>query len=133
MVSITVSAVSQSVRPLESGERSPPMILRSAISELDCLICASPRPGGGGGDWRFGEELLDGEQSGVAMSLVDARARGDVGEVRRLLDEGANIEARQGFANDTALTAAAWNGHRDVVDVVSNGTCSGNRRKKWSS
>jgi ankyrin repeat protein len=46
------------------------------------------------------------------------RGRGDVGEVRRLLDEeGADIEGRGGCGR-TALRLAASTGKRDVVECL---------------
>jgi ankyrin repeat protein len=53
----------------------------------------------------------------MSAALVDAAARGDVRRVRRLLDRGADIEAR-GSNGRTALTAAAYSGHREVVECL---------------
>jgi hypothetical protein len=50
-------------------------------------------------------------------ALVDAAGRGDVGEVRRLVDEGADLEARTEDGG-TALTRAADEGHREVVELL---------------
>jgi ankyrin repeat protein len=48
-------------------------------------------------------------------SFLVNHSLGDVGEVRRLLDEGVDIEGRHDGTALTALTVAAYRGHRDVV------------------
>jgi ankyrin repeat protein len=48
---------------------------------------------------------------------VAAVARGDLWEAMRLLDEGADIEARDSYGN-TALIVAAQGGHREVLECL---------------
>lgn len=49
--------------------------------------------------------------------LVDAAEKGEVDEVRRLLERGADIHSRDKF-RETALHYAAENGHLEVVKVL---------------
>jgi ankyrin repeat protein len=54
----------------------------------------------------------------TTAALVGAAGRGDVGEVRRLLDEGgADIEGWNGRGWTALIVAARW-GHRDVVEYL---------------
>lgn len=48
------------------------------------------------------------------MSLIDAAREGNLPEVQRLVNEGADIHAQ----DDRALIAAAWNGHLSVVEFL---------------
>jgi ankyrin repeat protein len=48
--------------------------------------------------------------------LVEAAARGDVAQVKALLDKGANINAK--LNGRTALMQAAWNQHIDVMRLL---------------
>src|ERR1700722_12757853 len=50
------------------------------------------------------------------VTLVDAARTGDVETVRRLLNEGCDIDAFQGHENP--LTISAWRGHAKVVQLL---------------
>eukprot|EP00968_Pinguiococcus_pyrenoidosus_P012483 scaffold1096_cov171-Pinguiococcus_pyrenoidosus.AAC.4 len=50
--------------------------------------------------------------------LHDAAERGDVGEVRRLVDEGVDKEARERRYGRTPLCSAARHGHLEVVQAL---------------
>ena len=53
----------------------------------------------------------------MPTGLVEAAARGDAGEVRALLDNGADVDER-GAEGRTAVTAAALGDHVDVARVL---------------
>jgi ankyrin repeat protein len=48
------------------------------------------------------------------MNLLDAVIEGDLDEVKELVEQGADIHAR----NDDALRCASENGHLDVVKFL---------------
>ena len=54
----------------------------------------------------------------VNESFIEACRAGDLGEARRLLDEGASIEARDGSDHQTAIVWAAGKGHLAVVKML---------------
>jgi ankyrin repeat protein len=56
--------------------------------------------------------------STFAGPLHDAAEKGDVAEVRRLLDEGADINAKEEQHGFTALVVAMDNGRSDVVKLL---------------
>jgi uncharacterized protein len=56
-------------------------------------------------------------QPSASTSLVDAAARGDLAQVRRLLDAGAPIEQRDGNGRTPVLAATAGN-HVEVVRAL---------------
>lgn len=64
--------------------------------------------------------------------LFQASARGHVNIVRALLDEGVSVEARDtGGCYESALEAAAFGNHRDVVELLlENGACV-EQDNKW--
>ena len=53
----------------------------------------------------------------MPTGLVEAAARGDVAEVRRLLDDGADVDERDAQGR-TAVTAAALGDHVEVARVL---------------
>ena len=60
--------------------------------------------------------------SATITDLHNAAARGDVAEITRLLDAGADIEARAG-SGYTALHAAAFGGHSEaIITLLGRGT-----------
>ena len=61
--------------------------------------------------------ILSIKASANAGQLQDAADYGNVAMVRQLLDQGANINARDKHG-DTALMAAAFEGHADVVKLL---------------
>ncbi len=50
--------------------------------------------------------------------LRDAAGNGDIGEVKRLLEQGAAIDAKSGPSAETALIVAAGNGHVEIVKLL---------------
>ena len=54
----------------------------------------------------------------IAVPLVFAAARGHLGIVKILLDNGANVNADMDGRGETALKNAGSNGHHDVVDLL---------------
>ena len=61
------------------------------------------------------EETTVNENLGPA--LISAANRGDAGSVRRLLEQGASVEARDG-AERTPLIAAAYGNHLEAAEVL---------------
>src|SRR4051812_38051891 len=49
--------------------------------------------------------------------LLGAARRGNIGRIRRLLDEGAEVNARGDFGY-TPLVHASMSGHRDAIRIV---------------
>ncbi len=54
----------------------------------------------------------------LEKKLFDAAYNGNVNEVTKLLDSGADINLRTGTAGVTPLMVAAQNGHLSVVKVL---------------
>lgn len=52
------------------------------------------------------------------MSLNEAALMGDLGLVKSLLNEGANVNNRDGYYLKTPLQLATMSGHKDVVEVL---------------
>lgn len=52
------------------------------------------------------------------LPIIRAAEKGDVDEVRRLLDAGENVNAYDGLGLITPLMAAAEKGHADVVRLL---------------
>ncbi|CAD7697450.1 unnamed protein product [Ostreobium quekettii] len=73
-------------------------------------------------------ELL---QSDVDEKLWDAASEGDAAGAKEALEAGADIEIRMGDFNETALGAACWEGHADVVDVLIEAGADVNARSDY--
>eukprot|EP01036_Dinobryon_divergens_P029330 gene29330-38409_t len=52
------------------------------------------------------------------VALIDAAKRGDVNEVKRLINGGANVNQEDDTDESTALHAASSSGHAEVVDIL---------------
>ena len=61
--------------------------------------------------WTFGA------YAGLNENLIEASRRGDLREVKGLLAEGANVNAKDEFGM-TALIRATGEGHREVVQIL---------------
>lgn len=66
----------------------------------------------------MGEKTPEQKQAARNKALLHAAKSGNVDNVRKLLDEGADIEARTGFWENTPLIAAAWRGQAEVVRLL---------------
>ena len=64
-----------------------------------------------------GDDAGRGTEGRPAEDLVDAAGTGDVTAVRRLISDGANVDARDARGR-TAVTAAAMNQHVEVVAAL---------------
>ncbi len=63
------------------------------------------------------EETLNEQYSRYETPLIDAAEKGDINEVRRILAKGININA-VGYWGKTALSTAAYKGHKDIVSLL---------------
>ena len=64
------------------------------------------------------EYMIYTTMSDVNKRLIMASDRGQIGGVQKFLDQGANVNARAPFSNNTALMLASRNGHPDVVRLL---------------
>lgn len=80
-------------------------------TSCQALVAATPEIAKLAATSQPGSEQMRDEQH---LALIDAAERGDDPAVRRLLEAGASVTARDGTGR-TALIAAAWGNHLDVA------------------
>ena len=81
------------------------------------LLAAIPILVIGGCSERYGTPPDDGQPSDGPEALMRAAAAGDVAEVRRRLEDGAEVDA-QDRGGRTAVTAAVMGDHRETARVL---------------
>lgn len=66
----------------------------------------------------FGKPTPEEQQEARDRALLKAAKKGDTAAVEKLLAEGANIEAKSSFWENTPLLAAVWTGKTDTVRLL---------------
>ncbi len=69
-------------------------------------------------------------QSEETKILIKAAASGNYSEVKRLIEEGADVNARD-RVGETALMGASWNGHTEVVKLLIEAEADINAQDNW--
>ena len=57
--------------------------------------------------------------AGINDELIDAARKGDINRIKKLLDKGADVNAKD-KDGETALMAAALRGHTEIVQFLLN-------------
>lgn len=70
------------------------------------------------------------EQHHNDNELIAASFHGDLEKVQRLVQNGAEIEAKDGRYQATPLHLASWNGHKDVISLLMESGANKNAQDK---
>jgi ankyrin repeat protein len=68
--------------------------------------------------------------AGQSEALIDAATRGDLKQIQRLLDGGADVNAKD-RSGDTALMRASSKGHLEIVRLLLQKGADVNAKDRW--